>query len=459
MARIVIRNGTVVTATDRIRADVYCEDGLVRAVAPDLEVPAGTAVLDATDQLVLPGGVDAHVHMELPFAGGVNADDFFTGTAAGLAGGTTTIVDFVHPERGQSLREAFRARREEAAKACADHAFHMAITWWSEAVRRELAEVVREDGVRSFKAYLAYRRTIGIDDEALLGVLDAARALDALVLAHCEHGAAVEWLQQRLLAEGKTGPEWHPVSRPSWLEGEATGRAIALARAAGAPLYVVHVTCREALDAIDRARREGQLVWAETCPHYLLLDDSVYRKPDFEAAAWVLSPPIRPRYHQEALWAALAAGLVHTVATDHCPFRQADQKTLGRGDFTRIPNGAAGIEHRLTLLYTYGVRTGRLTVEQLVDVCCTRPARLFGLYPRKGTIAVGSDADLVVWDPEQAGVVSATTHHHATDRSIFEGFALHGGPSHVLAAGRVVLARGELRAERGAGRYLGRAAG
>ncbi|MBL9105249.1 MAG: dihydropyrimidinase [Myxococcales bacterium] len=453
----VVRNGTIVTALDQYVADVYCEGGIIRAIGPNLDVPAGAEVVDANGQYVFPGGIDAHTHMELPFMGTVSADDFYTGTAAGVAGGTTTIIDFVIPSRNQSLIEARDFWFNNARKAVADYAFHMAVTWYGEQVEREMRQVHRENGITSFKVFMAYTGAIGVDDDEMIGVIDTAASLNALVTAHCEHGLAVQALQKKLVAAGKTAPKYHAESRPSWVEGEATGRAIMLAKCSGQPIYIVHLTCKESMDAVVRARQDGQLVWVETCPQYLLLDDSVYDKPDFEGAAYVMSPPIRPRGHQEPLWAALSAGLIHTVATDHCPFRQHDQKAMGKDNFCKIPNGAAGIENRMPLMYTYGVATGRLTLQQFVDVCCTRPAKIFGLYPRKGAVAVGSDADLFVYDPAPTSTISASTHRHNCDRNIFEGFAIQGAVTHTIVAGRVQYKHGDLRVERGAGRYLPRA--
>jgi dihydropyrimidinase len=303
---------------------------------------------------------------------------------------------------------------------------------------------------------MAYRGAIGVSDEELIEVMKAARALNAMVTVHAEHGDMVVELQNRLMAEGKTGPEYHARSRPAPLEGEATARAIMLARMTREPLYIVHVTCVQALEAIREAQARGQRVHGETCPQYLLLDDSVYKKPGFEGAAAVMSPPIRPRGHQEPLWAALRTGTLEVVATDHCPFNLVGQKDMGKDDFRKIPNGAAGIEHRLALMYTYGVLEGRLDLNQFVDVTSTRAAKLFGLYPRKGSITVGADADLVVWDPAATGTISAETHHHKVDRSIFEGFETRGGCSSVIVNGRVQYADGQLSVERGAGRYLPR---
>ncbi len=469
MKGLMVEGGTVVTAGDQRVADVYCEDGVIRAVGERLDAPAGAEVIDAHRKYVFPGGVDAHTHMELPFMGDVSADDFYTGTAAALAGGTTTIIDFVIPAPGTSLLEAREAWAGKAKKACCDYGFHMAITWYGDQVKQEMEKLVREEGIRSFKVFLAYRGSLGINDAELFEVLQAGRELGALISAHCEHADIVAALQQRLLAQGLTAPRYHALSRPAYVEGEATNRFVNLARgvcevrdgwhaapARAMPVYIVHLTCRESMEAVHRAREMGQRVLVETCPQYLLLDDSVYDKPDFEGAAYVMSPPIRPRGHQDYLWSALAAGLIQVVATDHCPFRQKDQKIAGRDAFTKIPNGAAGVEDRLSLLYSFGAAEGRITLNQFVDVCCTQPAKIFGLYPRKGAIAVGSDADLVVYDPAGTRTLSATTHHQAVDRNIYEGMQVKGRVAATVAAGRVRYQDGDLRAERGAGRFLRR---
>ncbi len=453
---ILIKNGEVVTASDRSNVDVRCGGGKVVAIGRDLKAEAGDTIIDASGQFVFPGGVDAHVHMELPFMGTESSDDFETGTAAGVAGGTTTIIDFVIPARGVRLLDGLRDWQAKAKKAVADYAFHMAVTWYDEKTDDELRACVKDHGITSFKTFMAYKGAIGIDDTELFRVMAIAKELGALVTVHAEHGDAIVELQKKFIKEGKIAPKYHALSRPPEVEGEATNRAIMLARLTGEPLYIVHLTCREALNAVYEARARGQIVFAETCPQYLLLDDSVYDKPDFEAAAFVMSPPIRPKGHQEALWNALRAGLIQVVATDHCPFNQLGQKEMGRADFTKIPNGAAGIENRLGLLYTAGVVSGRIDVCEFVNLFATQPAKIFGLYPRKGSIVVGGDADLVVYDPTARRTISAKTHHHRCDRNIFEGFEVHGEATHVIANGRVQYKDGKLDVKRGAGRYVPR---
>jgi dihydropyrimidinase len=457
MGSILIKNGEIITATDRYHSDIYVEDGVIKAVAPTIEKPkADTRVIDAKGHYIFPGAIDAHVHMELPFMGEVSADDFETGTAAGVAGGTTTIIDFVIPSRNQPLLDGLRAWKEKAKKSVADYAFHMAVTWFGDNTAKEMEHCVRHEGITSFKTFMAYRGAIGVDDTEMIKVMQTAKNLNALVTAHCENGEMVVALQEKLFKEGKIDPRYHAESRPAPLEGEATSRAIMLARMTGIPLYIVHVTAKEAVEAIDEARRRGQVVFGETCPQYLLLDDSVYDKPNFEGAAYVMSPPIRPVGHQEPLWAALKSGIIQTVATDHCPFHQHNQKTLGLKDFRKIPNGAAGIQNRLSLMYTYGVLENRIDLHQFVEVNCTRPAKIFGMYPRKGAIMVGSDADIVIWNPEKEDVISAKTHLHKCDRNIFEGYKTKGAPSWVIVNGKVQFDEGKLNVERGAGRYISR---
>jgi len=455
---LLIKKGEIVTAADRYVADLYCDGGKILAIADELEKrSAKDRVIDAAGQFVFPGFIDPHVHMELPFMGTVSADDFESGTASGLAGGTTCIIDFVIPARGQSLLEALKQWRERARKAVADYSFHMAVTGWGEKTADEMRAVVREHGITSFKVFMAYKGAIMVDDGELYQVMKQAARLGAVVTVHAENGDAVFELQKHYVAAGKTGPEFHPASRPSMVEGEATARALMMARLHGTTAYIVHMTCRESVEALERAKLSGQKCYGETCPQYLLLDDTVFAKPDFEGAAYVMSPPIRPGHlgHHDALWNALTHGMLDSVGTDHCPFTM-EQKRMGKDDFTLIPNGAAGIEDRLQLLYTYGVCDGKFDLNRMVALGSTHPASIFGLYPRKGTIAVGSDADLVLYDPTATGTRSVKTHHSRCDRSLFEGFRVKGKPTCVIANGRVQFEDGKLNVERGAGRFITR---
>ena len=455
---VLIKGGTVVTADQTFRADVLCADGRIAEIGENLAAPARGEVVDAGGQFVMPGGIDPHTHMQLPFMGTVSSDDFYSGTAAGLAGGTTMIIDFVIPNPRQRIMEAHRQWREWAQKSVADYSFHVAITWWDESVREDMATLVREHGVNSFKHFMAYKNAIMAADDTLVASFERCLQLGAVPTVHAENGELVYHLQQKLLAQGMTGPEAHPLSRPAQVEGEAASRAIRIAETLGTPLYLVHVSTREALDEIAYARAKGQPVYGEVLPGHLLIDDSVYRDPDWATAAgFVMSPPFRPREHQEALWRGLQSGNLHTTATDHCCFC-AEQKAAGRNDFSRIPNGTAGIEDRMAVLWDAGVNSGRLSMHEFVALTSTNTAKIFNLFPRKGAIRVGADADLVLWDPQGSRTISAKTHHQQVDFNIFEGRTVRGIPSHTISQGRVLWADGDLRAEPGAGRYVERPA-
>ena len=453
---VLIKGGTVVNADRSFRADVLCEDGVIRAVGEDLDGASGTRIVDAGGQYVMPGGIDPHTHMQLPFMGTVASDDFYSGTAAGLAGGTTMIIDFVIPNPGQNLMEAYRQWREWAEKAVADYTFHVAVTWWDDTVHEDMATLVREHGVNSFKHFMAYKGAIMADDEILVNSFTRAVELGAIVTVHAENGELVFRLQQEIFDKGITGPEGHPLSRPPEVEGEAANRAIRIAEVLRVPLYIVHNSCIQSLEAITRARNEGQRVFGEVLAGHLLIDDSVYRHTDFEtAAAHVMSPPYRSQEHQSALWRGLQSGNLQTTATDHCCFC-ADQKAAGKDDFRLIPNGTGGVENRLEVLWHHGVSTGKLTMNEFVKVTSTNAAQIFNIYPRKGSISVGADADIVGWDPEASKTISAKTHHQNVDYNIFEGMTVKGCASHTISNGKVVFADGELDVERGAGRYVDR---
>nr|WP_314546826.1 dihydropyrimidinase [uncultured Massilia sp.] len=455
---VLIKGGTVVNADRAFRADVLCMGDRIAAVGERLDVPAGAQVVDAGGQYVMPGGIDPHTHMQLPFMGTVTADDFYTGTAAALAGGTTTIMDFVIPDPRQPLTEAFHAWRGWAEKSAADYTFHVAITWWDDSVHEDMGTLVREHGVNSFKHFMAYKNAIMADDETLVKSFRRSLALGAIPTVHAENGELVYQLQRELLAKGIRGPEAHPLSRPPEVEAEAANRAIAIANVLGTPVYIVHVSCAESLDAIARARARGQRVYGEALAGHLVIDDSVYRSPDLEyARAHVMSPPFRAPHHQAALWQGLQGGNLHTTATDHCTFCAA-QKAAGQDDFTRIPNGCGGVEERMAVVWDAGVGTGRLTPSEFVRVTSTNAAQIFNIYPRKGHVAVGADADLVVWDPLATRTLSAATQHSQGGFNVFEGRTVRGVPTHTVAAGKVVYADGDLRAERGAGRYVERPA-
>ncbi|HXP97538.1 MAG TPA: dihydropyrimidinase [Telmatospirillum sp.] len=455
---VLVRGGTVVTADRTFRADVYSDKGVIQAVGDGLEAPSGAEVIDAGGAFVMPGGIDPHTHMELPFMGSVATEDFFSGTAAGFAGGTTMILDFVIPNPQQRLLDAYHIWRGWAEKAAGDYSFHVAVTWWDETVHADMGTLVKDWGVNSFKHFMAYKNAIMADDEILVNSFSRALELGAIPSVHAENGELVFQLQKKLLAKGITGPEGHPLSRPPAVEGEAANRAIQIANVLGVPVYVVHVSCKDSLDAITRARNAGQRVYGEVLAGHLLVDDSVYRHPDFDVAAGhVMSPPFRPKAHQEALWHGLQSGNLQTTATDHCCFC-AEQKALGRDDFSKIPNGTGGVEDRMTVLWHHGVNSGRLTMSEFVAATSTNAAKIFNLYPRKGTIAVGADADLVVWDPKATKTISAKTQHQKVGLNIFEGMAVEGLAVMTLSQGKVVYRDGQLRAVKGAGRYINRPA-
>ncbi|HEY1892099.1 MAG TPA: dihydropyrimidinase [Steroidobacteraceae bacterium] len=456
MDGLLIRGGTVVNADCAQRADVLCAQGVIVNVGENLQVPTGVQVLDAGGQLVMPGGIDPHTHMQLPFMGTVAVDDFYTGTAAGLAGGTTCIIDFVIPDPKEPLLGAYRKWRDWAQKAAADYGFHVAVTWWSEQVRADMGTLVQEEGVNSFKHFMAYKNAIMADDETLVNSFRRALELGAMPTVHAENGELVFQLQKQMMEQGISGPEGHPLSRPPAVEAEAAQRAIAIADVLQVPLYVVHVSCAESAEAIARARARGQRVFGEVLAGHLLIDESVYRSADFAlAAAHVMSPPFREKRHQEVLWRSLQAGNLQTTATDHCTFC-APQKAAGRDDFRKIPNGCGGIEERMMVVWDAGVNTGRLTSSEFVAVTSANAARIFNIYPRKGVIAAGSDADLVLWDPQATRTLSAKTQRSRVDYNVFEGRTVTGVPTHTVSQGKVVYARGDLRAEPGAGRYVKR---
>ena len=453
---VIIKGGTVVNSDQSFRADVYCDDGIIQAVGPDMDAPLGVDVVDAGGCYVMPGGIDPHTHMQLPFMGTVSSEDFFSGTTAGAVGGTTMIIDFVIPGPQEDVLETYHKWREWAEKSTTDYSFHVAITWWDDSVPDAMGTLCRDYGVNSFKHFMAYKGAIMADDEIMVNSFTRARELGALCTVHAESGELVDHFQTKIFESGITGPEGHPQSRPPQVEGEAANRAIRFAQMIDVPLYVVHNSCAQSLNEIARARREGQRVFGEVLAGHLLVDDSVYRNPDFEfAAAHVMSPPFRPKANKEALWRGLQSGDLQTTATDHCCFC-ADQKAMGKDDFRKIPNGTGGIEDRMHVLWTHGVNTGRLTMSEFVAVTSTNSAKIFNIYPRKGIIAAGSDADLAIFDPQATHTISAKTHHQKVDLNIFEGMELTGINVATVSQGKVVYKDGDVRTERGVGRYVDR---
>jgi dihydropyrimidinase len=452
----IITDGTVVTATDTYPADVAIRDGKIVAIANDLPRENAKRLLNASGMYVMPGGIDVHTHLDMPFGGTTSSDDFETGTRAALYGGTTTLIDFAIQYKGQSLRQAFDAWMEKASpKAVSDYAFHCIITDLAEPRLEELRSLV-EEGVTSFKLFMAYPGVFMLDDASIFKVLRAAAAHGALVCMHAENGGAIDVIVRQALAEGKTAPKYHALTRPTTAEAEATARAVALAEMAGAPVYIVHLSCNDALLKVREARDRGLPVYAETCPQYLYLSIENFDVPGFEGAKYVFTPPLREKWHQEKLWEGLRQDQLQVVSTDHCPFCFKEQKELGKGDFTKIPNGGPGIEHRLSLVYSGGVGGGRISVNRFVELVATTPAKLFGLYPRKGTIAVGSDADVVIFDPRGRHTISARTHHMRVDYSMFEGIEVKGVPHIVLSRGEVMVEGGKFLGRAGRGQFVKR---
>lgn len=453
---ILIKGGTIVNADHSFKADVLCQDGVIKQIGQNLETPTGCEILDASGQYVMPGGIDPHTHMELPFMGTVASEDFFSGTTAGAVGGTTMIIDFVIPSPKTSLISAYHQWREWAQKSAADYSFHVAVTWWDESVHRDMGELVEKHGVNSFKHFMAYKGAIMCDDEVLVNSFTRARELGAIATVHAENGELVSHLQKQIFEQGITGPEGHPLSRPPGVEGEAAERAIRIADVLNVPLYIVHNSVKESLQAIARARAEGQRVFGEVLAGHLLVDENVYQHPDFDfAAAHVMSPPFRSKEHQKALWKGLQAGTLHTTATDHCCFC-APQKAAGIDDFRKIPNGTGGIEDRMGVLWHHGVNSGKLTMNEFVAVTSANAAKIFNIYPRKGSISVGADADIILWDAQKTRTISAKTHHQKVDFNIFEGMEIKGANTVTLSQGKIVYKDGDVRTVRGAGRYINR---
>lgn len=469
---LLLRNGEIVTATQRYTADILCENGVISAIGVDLPAPEEAEVIDATGRFVFPGFIDPHVHIYLPFMGTFSKDDWASGSRAALMGGTTTLIEMCCPSRADDPLEAIRLWKSKAeGLASCDYSFHMGVTRFDETTGAALRTIVAEEGISSFKVFLAYKGAFGIEDPELYRTLELAKELGVVVTAHCENADLVAELQRKLVAAGRTGPEWHEPSRPVVVEAEGCHHLMTFAELTGAEVYVVHTSCRPAVEALLAARERGVKVGIETVVSYLVLDSSAAERPDFEGAKFVMSPPVRAKEHQDFLWARLADGTLDTVATDHAPFDFATQKHMGhpaagkavdasfhptgRGaDFTRIPNGIPSVEERVKLLYTHGVVTGRIDLATFVRSASTRAAQIFGLYPRKGEIAVGSDADLVVWDPAWEGVISHATQSMATDYSAFEGWPVKGRAEFVTVRGRPMVRGGAWCGEEGWGRFL-----
>ena len=453
---LLIKNGEIVTESSRCVADIWCEGETISRIGPHLEAPPDAEVIDASGQFVFPGFIDPHTHIHLPFMGTCARDSYLTGTRAAIAGGTTTIFDMCCPSRNEEPENAFDTWRALAAgQACCDYSFHMGVTKFDGRTADQLRRITAA-GIQSFKVFLAYKGAFGIEDDELFHTLDLARRLGVITTAHCENASLISELQKQLLAEGKTGPEWHHSSRPPFVEASGVHHLMTFAKAAKAPVYIVHLSCREALEEALRGRQRGVDARIEVLIQHLLLDKSLAELPDFEGAKFVMSPPLRAPEHQAALWEALANGLVDTVATDHAPFDFASQKTLGSRDFTKIPNGIPSLQERIALLYSHGVATGRIDLHAFVRSASSNAAKIFQLYPKKGTIQPGSDADLVVFDPNASTTLSASTHASAVDYNAFEGWPVRGRPSFVALRGSIAARNGVFTGPPGRGQFLPR---
>jgi dihydropyrimidinase len=447
----VIKGGTVVTADLSYAADVLVEGGRITEIGPDLK---GDTVLDATGCYVMPGGIDPHTHLEMPFMGTYSTDDFESGTRAALSGGTTMVVDFALPAPGQGLLDALKMWDNKAGRANCDYSYHMAVTWWGEQVFDEMKTVIEDRGINTFKHFMAYKGALMVNDDEMYASFSRLAELGGIAMVHAENGDVVAELTAKLLAEGNTGPEAHAYSRPAQVEGEATNRAIMIADMAGVPLYVVHVSSEDAHEAVRRARSLGKRVWGEPLIQHLTLDESEYFHPDWDhAARRVMSPPFRNKKHQDSLWAGLMSGSLSVVATDHCAFT-TEQKRYGVGDFSKIPNGTGGLEDRMPMLWTQGVATGRLTPNEFVAITSTNIAKVLNCYPKKGAILVGADADIVVWDPEKEKTITAGSQQSAIDYNVFEGHKVKGLPRFTLTRGHVAVHDGEIRTKEGHGEFV-----
>ncbi len=453
--KTVIRNGRIVTAVDDYNADILIEDGKIAMIAKSIEFEADK-VIDASNRLVIPGGIDPHTHMDLPFGGTSSSDNFETGTIAAAHGGTTTIIDFAVQYKGQSLNEAVDVWHAKAdGRTSIDYGFHLICTDLPDDRLPQMKSMI-DQGVSSFKLFMAYPGVFLVDDATIYKAMLTAGEYGGLICMHAENGVVIDAIVKRAIADGMTAPKYHALTRPTKAEAEGVHRAIALADMAHTPVYIVHLSCSDALDEVTRARDNGIPAYAETCPQYLFLDYSVYEQSGFEGAKWVMTPPIREKWNQDKLWRGLQFNDLQVISTDHCPFCMKEQKELGKDDFSKIPNGGPGVEHRMSLIYNGGVAEGRISLNRFVEITSTNAAKIFGLFPRKGTIAVGSDADIVIFDPNEEMTISAKTHHMNVDYSCYEGMKVRGVTKTVLSRGDVVIEDGKYVAKPGRGEFLKR---
>lgn len=451
---LLIKNGRIITASEDQVADIFIEGEKIMAIGKDLPMKAETTI-DASGRLVFPGGIDPHVHLDMPFMGTYSSDNYETGTRAALFGGTTMVIDFILQKQGASLQAALNEWRSRSDNNCVgDYSFHMAVTDFNADTKKEISHFINEEGISSFKTFMAYKGALMIDDRQMTALMQEVKKQGGLVTVHATNGDMIDYLVDRNRSEGNRAPLYHYLSQPEITEAEASGRFADMAHYTGCPGYIVHLTCEGALNAVRRSTRRNQSILVETCIQYLLLDASLYEK-DFEGAKWVMSPPLREKKDQEHLWAGINQGLVKVVATDHCPFKW-EQKLMGEKDFSKIPNGHPAIEHRMELLYSEGVNKGRITLNKYVEVACTNPAKIFGMFPRKGTIGIGSDADLVIFDPEETHTISASSHHMNVDYSAYEGWKLTGKVKTVILRGKLAIDNNECKIAKGYGQFIKR---
>ncbi|MEJ7827797.1 MAG: dihydropyrimidinase [Segetibacter sp.] len=451
--RTLIKNGRIITATDDYVADILIEDETIKAIGRDMAIEVDE-LIDATGMLVFPGGVDPHVHLAMPFMGTYSSDDYTTGTRAALYGGTTTVIDFILQKQGNSLRAAFDEWSGRAnGNAVGDYSFHMAVTDFNDSTKGEIKEII-EEGITSFKTFMAYKGALMIDDRQMIGLMEEVKQQGGIVTVHATNGDMIDYLVQKHRAEGKLSPLYHYLSQPEVTEAEASERFADMANYTECPGYIVHLTCEGALNAVRNATRRNQKVFVETCIQYLVLDASLYEK-DFDGAKWVMSPPLREKKDQATLWAGINQGLVQVVGTDHCPFKW-EQKLMGKDDFSKIPNGHPAIEHRMELLYSEGVNKGKISLNKYVEVTSTNAAKIFGMFPKKGTIAVDADADIVIFDPHKKHKISVDTHHMNTDYSGYEGWEVTGKVKTVLLRGKVAIDDNKCLVEKGYGQFVKR---
>ena len=451
---ILIKNGRIITATDDYVADIFIEGETIKTIGKNLPVTADKTI-DASGKLVFPGGIDPHVHLDMPFMGTYSSDNYETGTRAALYGGTTMVIDFILQKQGNSLHDALTEWKSRSDNNCVgDYSFHMAVTDFNDNTKIEIKDFIEEEGITSFKTFMAYKGALMIDDRQMIGLMEEVKKHGGLINVHATNGDMIDYLTQKHRGEGKLSPLYHYLSQPEITEAEASERFVDMASYTGCPGYIVHLTCEGALNAVRNATKRNQKMFVETCIQYLILDASVYEN-NFEGAKWVMSPPLREKKDQQTLWAGINQGLVQVVATDHCPFKW-EQKLMGKDDFSKIPNGHPAIENRMELLFSEGVAKNKITLNKYVEVACTNPAKIFGMFPRKGTIAVGSDADIIIFDPNEKHTLSATTHHMNVDYSGYEGWEVTGKVKTVLLRGAIVIDNNKCLVQKGFGKFIKR---